>query len=312
MLPRVRGVTDAPDGSTRLRALAAALEPVAGQVYFAPECHAAYEALGFGPSPGEFGGVAGPDGEAYFCSRGSILGQVPGEVVASAFGVFEHGAVAALVASGWRRTDAATICDARDTGAVAHLRRLLGEAPAGAAEARDLLARAAAPLEPYGRPLFAGLLARDRFDDPLADAWRLADMLREFRGDAHVAAFTLAGFDACRIGIVSELWWGLPARSYSRTRMWREDAFQAAEDRLLADGLVARDEGGRVRLTEAGRAEREAVEAATDRACLPVLEALGDDLERLVSLLAPWGRTIREGRGYPASGPHDLADAVAP
>ncbi len=36
----------------RTRQLAAALEPVAAQVYFAPECHQAYEKLGFSPCPG--------------------------------------------------------------------------------------------------------------------------------------------------------------------------------------------------------------------------------------------------------------------
>ena len=54
-----------------------ALEPLAGQVYFSPECHAAYTELGFGPSPGSSaGGVQLPDGPAYFTSRGSVMGQV--------------------------------------------------------------------------------------------------------------------------------------------------------------------------------------------------------------------------------------------
>src|SRR5215218_4580377 len=101
------------------RALAAALEPVAGQVYFSPECHAAYERLGFGASPAELGGVAMPDGPAYFCSRGSVMGQVPGEVVAAAFAVFNPAVVVPAVSSGWTITDASMICDARTTGAVA-------------------------------------------------------------------------------------------------------------------------------------------------------------------------------------------------
>ena len=42
--------------STRARALAGALEPFAGQVYFSPECHAGYVELGFQPSRGSFGG----------------------------------------------------------------------------------------------------------------------------------------------------------------------------------------------------------------------------------------------------------------
>ncbi len=64
--------------SSRARRLAAAVEPFAGQVYFAPECHERYAALGFGASPATTAnGVALPDGPAYFCSRGS--GARPGQ-----------------------------------------------------------------------------------------------------------------------------------------------------------------------------------------------------------------------------------------
>lgn len=42
--------------SARCRALSVALEPVIGSVYFAPEAHANYEALGFGGSPGKVAG----------------------------------------------------------------------------------------------------------------------------------------------------------------------------------------------------------------------------------------------------------------
>ncbi|HEY6415731.1 MAG TPA: hypothetical protein VIX41_05825, partial [Acidimicrobiales bacterium] len=69
--------------SRRARRLAATIEPFVGQVYFSSECHDEYVALGFGPSPGTIAnGVQLPDGPAYFCSRGSALGQVPGELVA--------------------------------------------------------------------------------------------------------------------------------------------------------------------------------------------------------------------------------------
>jgi hypothetical protein len=101
---------------TKARRLAAAIEPFAGQVYFSPECHAAYVRLGFSPSPAERKGVALPDGSAYFCSRGSLLGQVPGDVVASAFAVFNPSVVVPAVTSGWSITDAATIEQARTGG----------------------------------------------------------------------------------------------------------------------------------------------------------------------------------------------------
>ena len=42
----------------------------------------------------------------------------------------------------------------------------------------------------------------------------------------------------------------------------------------------------------------------------PALDALGDDADELFAILAPWGAAIRDGKGYPADGPHDLADAA--
>ena len=185
------------------RALAAALEPVVGQVYFSPECHANYAALGFAASPRTQHGVALPDGQAYFTSRGSLMGQVPGELVAAAFAVFNPAAVVPSVAFGWTLTDATTICAARDDGAIAQLRRLLGDSPEGAARARAILHRAVEPLRPEGRPLFAGVLSQGIPDDDLAAVWRLGDLLREYRGDSHTAAWISAGVDATEIGRAS-------------------------------------------------------------------------------------------------------------
>ena len=81
--------------------------------------------------------------------------------------------------------------------------------------------------------------AQETTDEAADDAeqQRLADLLREYRGDAHTAAWTAAGFDACEIGLVTELYWGLPMRTYARTRAWSEADFDAAEARLTARGL---------------------------------------------------------------------------
>jgi len=288
--------------SKRARALGGAIEPVTGQVYFSPECHQAYQALGFGPSAGEVNGVAMPDGVAYFCSRGSVLGQVPGEVVAAAFGVFNPAIVVPLVAMGWGLTDAETICTARTGGAVGQLERILGPEPDGLARATELLQRANDRLRPEGRPLYAGLLGLGLPGTPLGDMWRLADRLREFRGDAHIAAWTGAGFDATEIGLLTELYWGLPLRTYVRTRAWSDDDLDAAEARLEERGLTA---GGA--FTDAGREAREEVERATDRMCRPIIEGLGDDVDELLAIVTPWGQAVQAAGGYPASGPHDLA-----
>ena len=288
--------------SARARRLAGAIEPFAGQVYFARECHENYERLGFSASPGEANGVALPDGPAYFTSRGSILGQVPGEVVASAFAVFNPAIVVPLVDVGWSLTDAASIRAARSDGATAQLERILGEEPDGIGRATALLDQASAGLRPEGRPLFAGLVSNGRPGNPMGDAWHLADRLREYRGDSHTAAWISAGIDATEIGLLTELFWGLPMRSYIRSRAWSADELDTAESRLVDRGLAAN--GG---FTDLGREVREGVEQVTDRQCRPVVENLGEDLDELLAILEPWGAAIRDAGGYLASGPHDLA-----
>lgn len=292
--------------SDRARRLAAAVEPFAGQVYFAAECHRAYAGLGFGPSPGTTGdGVQLPDGPAYFCSRGSALGQAPGELVAAAFAVFNPAVVIPSVDHGWTIATAATMAETRTRGAAEQLIRILGDRPDGLERATALLRRATDPLRPEGRPLYAGLRSLGLPGNPIGDAWRLADLLREYRGDAHTAAWTSAGFDATEIGLVSELYWGLPMRTYIRTRAWSEDDLDMAEERLRARGLLEGE-----RLSAAGREAREAVETHTDHQCRPIVDALGDDLDELTAILRDWSAAVQAAHGYPASGPHDLARAA--
>ncbi len=273
-----------------------------GQVYFAPECHERYVELGFGPSPGEFNGVAGPDGPAYFTSRGSLLGQVPGQVVAAAFGVFNPDVVVPSVAHGWTLTDASTICAARDAGALAHLERHLGAHPAGLAAVGDALEHAASSVRVEGRALTAGITALPVPDHPFGRVFRFGDLLREFRGDSHIASWVTADLDAVEIGLLTELYWGLPLRSYARTRGWSGEQFDAGEESLRSKGLI--DDAG---FTDAGRQLRERVETDTDRQMASVVASFGDDLDEVLTVLEAWGTAVRAGHGYPASGPHDLA-----
>ena len=292
--------------SDKARQLGSVLEPLTGQVYFSPECHANYAALGFSPSAAEASGVALPDGPAYFTSRGSVMGQVPGEVVAAAFAVFNPEAVVPAVQYGWTLTDATTICAARDAGAIAQLERILGAAPEGIARVNEILTRAVAPLRPEGRPLYSGLRSQPLPDSPVGAMWRMGDMLREYRGDSHTAAWISAGVDATEIGLLSELYWGLPMRSYSRTRAWTNEQFDAAHERLRSRGLV--DDVG---FTESGRAFREDIEIRTDSQMRGAVEAIGDDFDEFVAITRPWGANVREGKGYLSDGPHDLASSAS-
>ena len=284
------------------RQLASLLEPIVGQVYFSPECHAEYEALGFAPSPGKAGDVALPDGPAYFTSRGSLMGQVPGDVVAAAFSVFNPAVVNPMVAIGWTRTDAATICAARTRGATAQLVRILGVHPKGIERARELLMATAAPLRPEGRPLFAGALAHGYPGDAVGDVWHAGDLLREYRGDCHTAAWITAGLTAPEIGLLTEAYWGLKPRTYIRTRAWSDADLDTAQAHLADRGWL--DAGG---LTPDGRAAREDIELVTDRQMQPAIDALGANANELFTIIEPWGVAVRAAGGYLASGPHDLA-----
>ncbi|HSL57117.1 MAG TPA: hypothetical protein VK866_04675 [Acidimicrobiales bacterium] len=283
--------------SRRGRALRDALEPLAGHVYFSTEAHDAYVDLGFDPSPGEWAGVAGPDPVAYFTSRGAAMGPVPGEMVVAAFGVFDPRVVIPAVSRGWEIAGRDAVLAARLDGTTRSLERLIGR-PDGVGRATELLRRAADAADLAGHHLFAGLRSLPWPDDPLGGLFRAADLVREHRGDSHVVAWTSAGVDPVEICLLTDLYAGLPLKSYSRTRGWSRDALDAGEERLVARGLLA--DGA---LTPAGRELREAIEVATDRQEAAVLGALGDDLDELLGLIGPWSAAIVAGGGYPAGSP---------
>jgi hypothetical protein len=296
-MPAMDVATSAPTA----RRFASLLEPVIGQVYFSPECHANYVALGFNASPGFAGKTALPDGPAYFTSRGSVMGHVPGEVVAAAFAVFNPAAVVPSVAHGWSITDAPTICAARDAGALAQMTRVFGDNPPGRERAGELLARMTAPLRPEGRPLYAGLRSLPTPGHAWGEVWREGDRLREFRGDSHTVSWVAAGLDPIEIGLLTEAFMGLGFFTYLRTRAWSEADVNAARARLSERGLI--DETS---LTEAGKAMRESIESATDAQIQPAVDALGDDAEELFAILKPWGAAMRATGGYLGAGASDL------
>ena len=284
-------ITD-EDLSARARALGAAIEPFTGQVYFSPECHRAYEALGFSPEPG--GDGRGGDARRRrptSAAAARCWGRCPGEVVAAAFGVFNPAVVVPSVAMGWalasRRDDVRGADRGRGRSAHADPRRRARRPrparPSSCSGRTNRCARRAGRSTPGS----SGWVCPAT---PVGDAWRLADRLREFRGDAHIAAWSSEGFDATEIGLLTELYWGLPMRTYIRTRAWSDADLDAAEARLEDRGLVA---GGA--MTDDGRAAREHVEVVTDRLCRPIVDALGDDFDELVGILGGWSRA-RPGR----------------
>ena len=292
----------AEHATSTARRLAQLIEPLVGQVYFSPECHEGYAKLGFAGSSGFAGKTALPDGVAYFTSRGSVMGQVPGEVVSATFAVFAPAAVVPAVTHGWTLTDASTICTARDDGAIAQLRRVLGDKPTGLARATELLLAMTDTLRPEGRCLYSGVRSLGFPDDPIGKMWRAGDLLREYRGDSHTASWVAAGLDATEICLLTDLWYGLPMRSYSRTRAWTDADFDRAEEQLRFRGLLSGDG-----FSDRGRAMREHIEDDTDEQMSSAVDELGSDADELFALLEPWGAELRASGAYLSSGPSDLA-----
>jgi hypothetical protein len=272
------------------------VEPIAANAYFAPEVHGALEKLGFGGGTPGPNGIHYPDGVAYFVSRGGCLGpNVPGEVIAAAFGVFKRPMVVAAVDAGWKIADQPSVLTAREEGAIASLRRLVGDAPDGLAWATDVLKRMADAGPAEGRHLHSGLLSLGYPDDPMGAFWRAADLVREHRGDSHVAAWIAADLDACEIGVITDPWRGQPLKSWVRSRGWTEDELDAAIERLRARGLLDGET-----ITPTGSALRESIDDATDAMEQRMVDALGDDCDELFRLLDGWCDLVVAGNGYPA------------
>ncbi|MBW0132801.1 SCO6745 family protein [Pseudonocardia abyssalis] len=231
----------------------------------------------------------------YVTGRAAPLGEVPSSVVAATFAVFEPGLVDALWTAGRAIVPLPELIALRDAATAASLRAVLGDAAEPeAVRVAGILEDAVAGLDGTGRVLFAALRARPRLDDAFGRLWRAADLVREHRGDGHVAASVAAGLDPVRMGVLMEVWLGYPVGEYSGTRAWPEEAAAAAVARLEADGLIV--DGS---LTDRGRAVRDGIEAATDTSQDALVAALGDDLEPVVAALAGWSERCVAAGAFP-------------
>jgi hypothetical protein len=128
--------------------------------------------------------------DGYFAGRAAPLGRVPAEVVHAIFYNFADGEVSRHIPRVWDTATPADALAARKRGSAAALRRILGhlaDSPA-LARAADLATKAATGAPTEGRVLYAALRALPVPEEPVARLWHAATLLREHRGDAHIAA----------------------------------------------------------------------------------------------------------------------------
>ena len=267
-------------------------EPVHGVTYFAPEARAALDGLGY---RGYWMG--------YFAARSAPLGMVPPEVVTAIFYNFAPERVAKALPAAWQIAGPEAALQARQDSAVAALRRYGLTVDENVTTAAELAARAVqqAPLD--GRPLFAANRALPWPDDPLAALWQAATLLREHRGDAHIAVLSAAGVSGRECNVLQAAAGLIPRDYIARTRDYDDATWRHHEEQLAERGLL-NDDGT---LTEAGRELKDAIESTTDALALSALDALSDDeVEALFQALTPITRAVVAGGDLPAVTPMNL------
>lgn len=279
--PAAPVVPDAP-----ARRLRDAVEPIATIGWWAQAAGDEFAAAGLD----FFGG--------YVWGRAASLGaDADVATVVSAFGVFDHGLLGAVLDAAKQQVSRDEILASRQRGAAT------GLAAAATSIDVDVVASAAQRLrtamddvDGAARPLFNGLRSLPEPSDPHAALWRAAEMYREHRGDGHLAACVAAGLDQVEMNVLTELWLEYPAGEYSGTRGFTPERVEQAVSTLRASGWV--DEVGE--LTADGRRARDEIELATDMSQQRVIAAIGDDLDDLIGDLARIGDAVVAGHAAPA------------
>src|SRR6187200_2699778 len=196
--------------------------------------------------------------DGYFAGRSAPLGRVPAEVVDAAFYSFADGEVARHIPKVWDTTTPEAGHAARERGCVAALRRILGdlvETPE-LARAAELLAKASVSAPTEGRVMYAGLRSLPIPDEPVARLWHSANMLREHRGDGHIAALVSERIGGTEAHVLSALASGIyPAESFGRIHHLPKARLAEVMQGLRHRGLL--DASGR--FTDAGRATKDRI-----------------------------------------------------
>ncbi len=262
------------------------LEPYHAMIYFAPEGSEEYTALGLEGM-----------GQGYFAARAAAMGPVPAEVVTATFYNFHPALVASTIPAAWDITSPAEVLAARYRAVDRALRRLLpAEVLAGpaVAEAASLARTATEGCTPQGRTLYAAHASLPWPEEPHLALWHAIALLREFRGDGHIAAMVTQQMGPLTAIVLHGATGEFPVQLLKLTRAWPEAEWEAEVARLQALGWLDADE----QLTDAGTTGRRAVEDATDAAAVPPWEHLGaTGCARLLELVAPLSQAIVDAGG---------------
>jgi hypothetical protein len=262
------------------------VEPLHGMIYFVPEGAEAYEKLG----------ITGRDG--YFASRSAPMGAVSAEVVVSTFFNFNPELVHAAIPRAWDITTPEALIAARFDAVDGACRRLLGDEVVGSegmARAAQLARTAAVDAvgRVEGRPLAAGHAQVGWPDAPHLVLWHAQSILREYRGDGHIALLVTHGLSGIDALITHGAAGDVPVHLLRSTRGWSPEQWDDAVESMRSRGWITGDED--LAFTEWGAAQRQEIEDQTDVLATAPYAALGEEgCAELRTLARPWSKVFSE------------------
>jgi len=274
--------------AARVRQMWHLLEPLHAVLYYAPAAFEEAAALGYDTEE---------RWASYFAWRAAPLGAAGADEVVRTFHSFAPATVAQYVPASWVTAPPEAVLAARLRAVDRSYRALFGDRRVEGvdfAEAAGLARRAAEATTSgvLGDGLGPANSALPWPDAPHLALWHAATVLREHRGDGHIAALGAAGLDPVE-SLVSFAAVGAARPEVFASRGWSEQEWGAARQRLQERGLLAADGTA----TEAGRELRAKVELRTDEEAAAPWRALGEEGRvRLAELLGePWLETIGSG-----------------
>ncbi len=275
LLVRCMSVASVESMNSMARRMFELVEPIGVIPYSADEPNEAMSALGFTDY-----------WDIYFAGRAAPLGLAPAEVVAALFYNFAPGEVARHIPKVWRATTPEAAIAARQMGCAKALRRILGDRVDTPAFARTaaLLVKAATSAPFDGRPMYAALRAIPIPDDVVARLFHAASLLREHRGDGHIAALMVEGVGGLEAHVLLALDMDVPAEEFGRIHHLPAAQLDSVIGGMRDRGLVG-DDGW---LSEQGRAVKQRVESITDDlAAKPYASLEPGELDELMVSLEP-------------------------
>ncbi|MEU0885329.1 hypothetical protein ABZ345_42625 [Lentzea sp. NPDC005914] len=261
-----------------IRSLWRSLEAVHAMIYFAPEAESRYTAAGL-DRPG-----------GYFASRAAALGPVSAEVVISTFYNFNPALIRARIPAAWETVTPQQMLELRLEAADEALKKVL---PDDLKEITELARRAAERATEMlnGRTLFAAHASLPWPEETRLQLWHAQTLLREFRGDGHLAALLRHNLTGIEALVLHAAEGDIPAETLRKTRAWSEEQWAETTEDLQRRGLV-NDEHA---FTEKGRELRQSIEDATDHMNEPAYDVLSEqEKQRYVELAAPLSKAVVE------------------